>query len=144
MVQNVRSASQTQAACVSSSVVASLLTTCGDGNLPVFRIVLNTSFVQPATEKALRAVRLPSLPETAQAICRAGLPYQAFCHTHRRPFAGKRHFSSPSRMTTYLTSTAIFAASQPPVIMYSILLFSNEINTAIKTDANVFVYTAPS
>lgn len=121
-----------QAACEASSSSDSAPTTCGDGNLPVFRMVLSTSFVLPAIAKGLHVARLPFALENLSARCQADRPYQASCHKHRLPFAGKRHFLFA------LTNDYVFNFNrhlQPliiTVVLYSIFLFSWEINISNK------------
>lgn len=89
-------------------------------------------FVLPAIAKGLHVARLPFALENLSARCQADRPYQASCHKHRLPFAGKRHFLFA------LTNDYVFNFNrhlQPliiTVILYSIFLFSWEINISNK------------
>lgn len=92
------------------------------GSRPTRRICCSASLRPPATSPWYRAGRHPSPAAMPPASHSAPLPDRAFCRKRRPLFAGKRHFSSPSRITTYLISTAIL---QPlnTVFLYSIANF---------------------
>lgn len=97
-----------QAACFFVLLAASFSTACGEGNLPVLRIVLNTSLCSAShSDNASRCPSSSTTGDCSSQVSRRSAVSSILSQASASFLLVNDIFSSPSRMTTYLTSTAI-------------------------------------